>query len=78
MARGNPVMKAKRVTGPTPNTVLLTACKTAKCSACGETGNVVRTIPTAGAVVRTCNKCLVAKRGIKQSAITHRGWRPTL
>lgn len=77
MARGNAVMKAKRVTGPTPNAELLLACKTARCSKCGEQGTVLRTIPKPTGVVRVCGPCLVAKRDTKGSVIHSTGWKPS-
>ena len=74
--KGNPVMKAKRVTGPTPNAELILACKLARCSKCGEQGTVLRTIPNPTGVVRVCGPCLVGKGDTKASIITSKGWVP--
>jgi hypothetical protein len=75
MARGNPAMKAKRVTGPTPNTVLRTVCASTTCSTKGcESTDLVVTNPQAGRVVRRCRVCWKAAHG--QRAAMGRSWRP--
>ena len=76
MAQGNAVMRAKRTTGPTPNAELLTACKTATCSVKGCDNPPLRTIPTAGAVVRECAHHVLHGRTTKQAEIKSRGWTP--
>jgi hypothetical protein len=53
--RGNPVMKAKRVTGPTPNTVLCTRVVMERCS-CGNPAQVVH-VHGVHRVTRKCFHC---------------------
>lgn len=57
--RGNPVMKAKRTTGPSPNTALLTRCKCERCS-CGNPAAITRNVPRGGTIVRVhyCRSCI--------------------
>lgn len=43
--KGNPVMRAKRVTGPTPNTELCTIVRLQRCSVAGCTNPPARTVP---------------------------------
>lgn len=58
--RGNPVMKAKRVTGPSPNTELCLRVLQERCK-CG--GNVTVSMSSAGAgIVRKCLSCHVGER----------------
>ena len=73
--KGNPVMKATRVTGPTPNAVLMMVVRTTTCSTpgCGSTDLVV-TDATAGSVKRKCRSCWKAPRG--KVAQVGRSWRP--
>jgi hypothetical protein len=46
--RGNPVMKAKRVTGPTPNTVLVNRVRLERCcvKGCDKPVAIVKVIST--------------------------------
>jgi len=60
--KGNAVMKAKRVTGPTPNTVLCTAVALQRCSVKGCDNPPARTIPEPGNIVRTCAEHIGAQR----------------
>lgn len=76
MARGNPAMRAKRVTGPTPNTVLLTACKCETCSVKGCNEPPLRTSSKDGTILRECRTHVMYGAQVKQSQIVSRGWRP--
>ena len=67
--RGNAVMRAKRTHGPTPNTVLRIACAVATCDKCSK--SPVRTIPTAGAIVRACIDHIPST-----APVVRVGWRP--
>ena len=53
--KGNPVMKAKRITGPMPNTELCLRVQLAQCSVKGCTEPPARTVATPGdTIVRRC------------------------
>jgi len=74
--RGNPVMKAKRVHGPTPNTVLCTHVVLERCE-CGDP-NVVST-STGGLIVRKCLPCLLGTKrvqsGIRPEVAAEMWWK---
>lgn len=77
MARGNPAMKAKRVTGPTPNTELLTRvrCETCDHKGCNEPPLV--TDGRGGTIKRTCAAHVGVIQGHKVAAITPgKSWKP--
>lgn len=81
MARGNPVMKAKRVTGPSPDAVLKLKVKLERCSVKGCDNKPLRSTTTDGTIKRECAAHILtpeqrtAANGV--SAITPgKGWRP--
>jgi len=71
--KGNAVMKAKRVTGPTPNTVLVIAVACETCDHCASAP--LRTSSVDGSIHRACVKHLNGK-GRKQAEILSTGWKP--
>ena len=57
--RGNPVMKAKRVTGDSARTILLRSIALERCSKCKSQGKVLYTENHSGTKkVRVCTDCL--------------------
>lgn len=60
--KGNAVMKAKRTTGPTPNTELCIAVALQRCSVKGCDNPPARTLPVPGNIVRTCADHIGADR----------------
>ena len=76
MARGNAVMKAKRTTGPSPNSVLLTKVKCERCSVKGCNEAPLRTTSKDGTILRECAHHVMHGTQAKVAAITSRGWRP--
>ncbi len=75
MARGNPAMRAKRVTGPTPNTELITRTRTERCDVKGCNERPLLTDGRGGTITRRCS-AHVGYTGRKQAAILSRGYRP--
>jgi len=75
MARGNAVMKAKRTTGPSPQTVLITCVRMERCDVKGCNERPLITSTTDGTISR---KCKTHIHGVpqKQARIVSRGWRP--
>lgn len=75
--RGNPVMKAKRVHGPTPNTVLCTKVVLERCS-CGDP-NVVVSTSHGGTIVRKCLPCHIGEdrqqHGIRPEVAAEMWWK---
>lgn len=76
MARGNAVMKAKRVHGPTPNAELLTRvrCETCSVQGCKQPPLVSETLP-GGSIKRTCHHHVRFPKS-KSAQIVSRGWTP--
>lgn len=78
--RGNPVMKAKRVTGPTPNTVLLTHVKCERCYVKGCEAPVVLVRNPNGTTQKRACLTHVDGRSTRQRKIAAcsptGGWRP--
>ena len=76
--RGNPVMKAKRVHGPTPNTVLVSRLRTERCYVKGCTNPVVlvRDVDLSS-VKRCCRMHLDGRKVTRPSVVTPgNGWTP--
>ena len=63
--RGNPVMKAKRVTGPTPNTVLCMKVAQERCQ-CGNPVTLSHS-SAGGGIVRRCMECIGGKAPVAPS-----------
>jgi hypothetical protein len=63
--KGNPVMRAKRVTGPTPNTVLCLMFNAERCS-CGKPAVRTHTVPHQGTIVRKCIECIGPKQDVPE------------
>lgn len=76
MARGNAVMRAKRTTGPSPNTELLTRVKCETCDTRGCNNRPLRTDGRGGTIKRVCATCLGAPKAVKVAGIASRGWKP--
>ena len=76
--RGNPVMKAKRVHGPTPNTVLRTRVRLEHCYVKGCTNDVVLVrVDDVATVQRCCREHLDGRAVVRPSAIVKGGgWMP--
>ena len=61
--RGNRVMKAKRVTGPSANSIMNTRIAITTCSVRGCSNEPLLTDPRAGAVVRLCSDHIASTGG---------------
>lgn len=72
--KGNPVMKAKRVTGPSPNTVLLTHVRCETCEMCDAPPLRTRTVDGVR-IERRCATHLLGRKQ-KEGRILSKGWRP--
>jgi hypothetical protein len=76
MARGNPAMRAKRVTGPTPNTELLTRVKCETCDVKGCNERPLLTDGRGGTITRKCTTHVGYDPRAKQARIIDTGWKP--
>ena len=80
--RGNPVMRAKRTTGPTPNTVLTLQCKLERCgiAGCEERPLLTSTVAGTGTIARRCAAHLGAadnhRDDVEQPGDKLVSWRP--
>jgi hypothetical protein len=62
MARGNPAMRAKRVTGPSPNAELLQRVRCEHCDKCSQAPLITSTRPGIGTIVRRCSEHMTVTR----------------
>lgn len=76
MARGNAVMKAKRVHGPTPNAEFTLRVRMERCDRAGCDRPPLLTESQDGAIKRTCAFHVMHPGAIKQARIVDTGWKP--
>ena len=74
--KGNAVMRAKRTTGPSPNSVLLMHVRCERCSVNGCNEPPLRSTSVDGTIKRECAAHVMRGAQVKQAEITSRGWRP--
>lgn len=78
--KGNPVMRAKRTTGPTPNTVLCQRVSSERCQ-CGKPATRTQTVPGVGSIVRHCIDCIGStptKPTVRPEIVAEMWWRVAL
>lgn len=76
MARGNAVLRAKRVTGPSAQSLLITACRLERCSVKGCNNAPLRSTTVDGTIRRHCVMHLTDRRTAGRPVSTRASWTP--